>query len=77
MRLYPGDIGASTGLVTDTHARVLNAQDQAIAGLYALGNDMQSMMGGVYTAPGITIGPGLVFAYLAASHLRTRVSNLG
>lgn len=77
VRLYPGDIGASTGLVTDTHARVLNAQDQAIAGLYALGNDMQSMMGGVYTAPGITIGPGLVFAYLAASHLRTRVSNLG
>ena len=27
---------------------------------------MHSAMGGVYPAPGITIGPGLVFAYLAA-----------
>jgi len=34
--------------------------------LYAVGNDMHSIMGGVYTAPGITIGPGVVFGYLAA-----------
>ena len=67
VKLYPGDIGAATGLVTDTHARVLDAQDQPIAGLYAVGNDMQSVMGGVYAAPGITIGPGLVFASLAAA----------
>ena len=33
--------------------------------LYAIGNDMHSIMGGVYPAPGITIGPGMVFAYLA------------
>ena len=67
VKLYPGDIGAATGLVTDTHARVLDAQNQPIAGLYAVGNDMQSVMGGVYAAPGITIGPGLVFASLAAA----------
>jgi hypothetical protein len=66
VRLYPGDIGAATGLVTDTCARVLDAQDQPIPGLYAVGNDMNSIMGGIYTAPGITIGPGLVFAALAA-----------
>ena len=66
VRLYPGDIGAATGLVTDTHARVLDAQDRPIAGLYAVGNDMNSIMGGVYTAPGITIGPGVVFGGLAA-----------
>lgn len=77
VRLYPGDIGASTGLVTDAQSRVLDAGGRAINGLYAVGNDMQSMMGGVYTAPGITIGPGMVFAYLAAGHLRTRWSNLG
>jgi hypothetical protein len=29
---------------------------------------MNSIMGGVYPAPGITIGPGLVFAYLATHH---------
>ena len=35
-------------------------------GLYAVGNDMQSVMGGVYPAPGITLGPGLVFGSIAA-----------
>jgi hypothetical protein len=34
---------------------------------------MHSIMGGVYTAPGITIGPGLVFGYLAARHAADRV----
>ena len=66
--LYPGDIGAATGLLTDANARVLNASGQAIDGLYACGNDMHSIMGGVYPAPGITIGPGLTFGYLAAKH---------
>jgi len=72
VRLYPGDIGASTGLATDAQARVLDAQQQPIEGLYAVGNDMNSIMGGVYTAPGITIGPGLVFGYLAAQHAGAR-----
>jgi succinate dehydrogenase/fumarate reductase flavoprotein subunit len=66
VKLYPGDIGASTGFATDTDARALDAQGRPIPGLYAIGNDMHSAMGGVYPAPGITIGPGLVFAYLAA-----------
>ena len=35
--------------------------------LYACGNDMQSIMGGTYPGPGITLGPALAFAYLAAS----------
>jgi len=72
VRLYPGDIGAATGLTCDVDARVLDAQGQAIAGLYACGNDMHSIMGGVYPAPGITIGPGLVFGYLAALHASQR-----
>jgi len=70
--LYPGDIGAATGLVTDGDARVLNAQGVAIEGLYAVGNDMHSIMGGVYPAPGITIGPGITFGYLAAQHAVAR-----
>ena len=72
IKLYPGDIGASTGLLTDTHARVLDANDAPIPGLYAVGNDMQSIMGGTYPGPGITIGPGLTFAYLAAADAVSR-----
>ncbi len=66
LKLYPGDIGAATGLVTDGEARALDREGRVIGGLYAVGNDQQSAMGGTYPGPGITIGPGLVFAYLAA-----------
>jgi succinate dehydrogenase/fumarate reductase flavoprotein subunit len=72
VRLYPGDIGAATGLATDAKARVLDGNGTPLAGLYAAGNDMHSIMGGVYTAPGITIGPGLVFGCLAARHAAGR-----
>jgi succinate dehydrogenase/fumarate reductase flavoprotein subunit len=72
VRLYPGDIGAATGLVIDTDARVLDRADRPIDGLYACGNDAQSVMGGVYPGPGITLGPGLAFGYLAARHATMR-----
>jgi succinate dehydrogenase/fumarate reductase flavoprotein subunit len=66
VKLYPGDIGAATGLTTDEHARVLDEAGAPIAGLYAVGNDMHSIMGGTYPGPGITIGPGMVFGFIAA-----------
>ncbi len=68
VRLYPGDIGAATGLLTDVHARAIDGYGHIIPGLYACGNDMHSIMGGTYPGPGITIGPGLTFGYLAAEH---------
>lgn len=68
VRLYPGDIGAATGLVTDANAQVLGEGNQPIGRLYAVGNDMQSIMGGTYPGPGITIGPAIVFAYRAVRH---------
>lgn len=68
VRLYPGDIGASTGFATNEHAQVIGSEGLVIGGLYAVGNDMHSMMGGTYPAPGITIGPGLVFGRIAARH---------
>lgn len=58
----------SAGIVTDENARVLSQDGTAIAGLYACGNDMDSIMAGAYPAPGITLGPALTFAYLAAKH---------
>ena len=66
LRLYPSDIGTSAGLVTDEVARVLDAGNRPIAGLYACGNDMQSVMGGTYPGPGITLGPAIAFGYVAA-----------
>jgi FAD binding domain len=69
VKLFPGDIGASRGFVTDADARVLAEDNTPIAGLYACGNDMNSVMGGKYPGPGITIGPGIAFAYAAVNHL--------
>jgi hypothetical protein len=72
VRLYPSDIGTSSGLVTDDAARVLDSSNQPIAGLYACGNDMQSIMGGTYPGPGITLGPAVAFAYVAATDAARR-----
>ena len=69
VRVYPGDIGTATGLVTDDRARVLDADGGVIAGLYACGNDMNSIMAGHYPAGGITLGPALTFGYIAAGEL--------
>ena len=48
--------------------QVLDAQSQPIAGLYASGNDMSSMMGGNYPSGGITLGPAMTFGFLLAQH---------
>ncbi|CAB3796239.1 FAD-dependent oxidoreductase [Pararobbsia alpina] len=76
VRLYPGDIGAATGLVTDEAGRVLGEGRTPIPGLYACGNDMQSVMGGTYPGPGVTIGPALTFAYLAAKDAVGRIDEV-
>lgn len=66
--VYPADLGMAAGIVTDEFARVLDRCDRPIDGLYACGNDMHSIMNGQYPGPGITIGPALVFGYVAATH---------
>lgn len=68
VRMQPGDIGAATGLATDEWAQVLGENDRPIGRFYACGNEMHSIMGGVYPAPGITIGPGITFAWRAVQH---------
>ncbi|MCP4736167.1 MAG: FAD-dependent oxidoreductase, partial [Bosea sp.] len=68
VKLTPGDIGAATGLVIDENAQVLGKGDQPIGGLYACGNEAQSIMGGTYPGPGITIGPAITFAWCAIRH---------
>ena len=71
LAVWPADIAVSTGLATDADARVLGANGRPIPGLYACGNDMDSVMGGTYPGPGTTLGPAMVFAYRAAMHART------
>ena len=58
-------------------ARAGFRQPADMQGLYACGNDMQSIMGGTYPGPGITLGPALAFAYLAASDATSGLSGSG
>ncbi|MBF6210319.1 3-oxosteroid 1-dehydrogenase [Nocardia puris] len=69
VEMVPGDLGTKGGLVTDEHSRVLRADGAPIAGLYAAGNNSAAVMGNSYAGAGATIGPAMVFGYIAATHL--------
>jgi len=69
IRMVIGDLGTYAGIKTDAHARALDADGNPIAGLYAAGNDMASIMGGNYPGAGITLGPALTFGYIAGRHI--------
>ncbi len=73
VKLLPGDIGTFIGLKTDPDARALDAAGRPIDGLYVVGNDAASFMGGTYPGAGITLGPALVFGHLAARHIHQRL----
>jgi 3-oxosteroid 1-dehydrogenase len=68
-RMVPADLGTKGGIVTDANGRALGTDGQPIAGLYAVGNTSAAVMGHTYAGPGATIGPALVFGYLAARHI--------
>ena len=68
VKVVMGSLGTFAGLNTNDQAQVLDAQGQAIPGLYATGNDMNSMMAGRYPAGGITLGPAMTFGFIAAHH---------
>ncbi len=69
VRVLPGSFGTFTGLASDDHARVLDANGRALPGLYAAGTDQASVFGGHYPSGGINIGPAMVFGYLAGRDL--------
>lgn len=66
VEVTPGDLGTAAGLATDSDGRVCDPAGRPIAGLFACGNDMLSVMQGAYPGPGITLGPAIVFGYAAA-----------
>ena len=71
VRVYPGDIGTAGGMITDRHARVLDGNGRVIPGLYACGNDANSVMASEYPGAGCQVGAGLTFGYVAARHVAT------
>ncbi|MBM7229263.1 3-ketosteroid-delta-1-dehydrogenase [Dietzia sp. HMSC21D01] len=67
--MVPGDLGTKGGANTDVHGRVLREDGSVIEGLYAAGNASSPVMGHTYAGPGATIGPAMVFGYLAVEHM--------
>jgi succinate dehydrogenase/fumarate reductase flavoprotein subunit len=68
VKVLPGSFGTFAGLKTNASAQVLDRYDQPIAGLYAVGTDMASVMGGFYPSGGINLGPAMTFGYIAGRH---------
>lgn len=69
VQLLMGDLGTFDGLRTSVVGEVLRADGSTVAGLYAVGNDRASMMGGNYPGAGITLGPAMTFGWLTARHI--------
>ncbi|MGI5508480.1 FAD-dependent oxidoreductase [Streptomyces sp. CA-106131] len=64
-----GALGTKGGPRVDPDARVLDIDGEPIAGLYAAGNVMASPFGMTYGGAGGTLGPAMVFAWMAGRHL--------
>lgn len=69
VRLHVGDLGTFAGLRTSPNAEVLDEDGKPLGGLYSVGNDAASIMGGNYPGGGITLGPAITFGYIAARHM--------
>ena len=74
VKIVPGDLGTKGGIVTDERARALRPDGSVIDGLYAAGNASAAVMGHTYAGAGSTIGPALVFGYLAALDIAERAT---
>jgi len=66
LAVWPAPTASGIGLATNEDGQVVNRKGEAVPGLYACGNDMTSIMDGVATGPGLTLGPAMVFAYRVA-----------
>jgi hypothetical protein len=73
IEVVSGALGTKGGPQTDTQARVLDLDGNVIPGLYAAGNAMASPMGMTYGGAGGTLGPAMVFGYLAGRDIGRRV----
>ena len=69
VKMVMGCLGTFDGIATDSVGRVLGGDGAPMLGLYAVGNDRDSIMGGNYPGAGITLGPIMTFGYITGRHL--------
>ncbi|XBB66546.1 3-ketosteroid-delta-1-dehydrogenase [Nocardioides sp. WV_118_6] len=62
------DLGTCGGIRADELGRPLRADGSVIEGLYAIGNTAGNVFGRSYPGAGATIGQGLVFGHIVATH---------
>ena len=68
--MYPGFFSTRGGLLADGSARVLARDGTPIPGLYAVGNAASTPFGAAGSpGPGGSLGPPLVFGYVAGKRL--------
>ncbi|MGH8429175.1 MAG: FAD-dependent oxidoreductase [Solimonas sp.] len=72
VKVIMGDLGTFDGIKTSVVGEVLRRDGAPIEGLYAVGNDRASIMGGNYPGAGITHGPNMTFGYITANHIADR-----
>ena len=77
VKLYAGNVGTSRGICIDGRARALDERGQPVGGLYAVGNDADSIFRGSYPGPGASLGPALTGGYLAAIDIVERAREAG
>lgn len=73
VKVVMGDLGTFDGIRTAVQGQVLRSDGSVIEGLYAVGNDRASIMGGNYPGAGITHGPNMTFGYVTANHIADQV----
>jgi glycine/D-amino acid oxidase-like deaminating enzyme len=71
--LWPTPLATARGLVCGEMGEVLDQSGQSIPGLYAAGNDVQSVFGGQYPGAGAQLGPAMTFGWAAARHAARHV----
>jgi len=69
VKVVMGDLGTFDGIQTTVTGEVRRRDGSVIEGLYAVGNDRASIMGGNYPGAGITHGPNMTFGYVTANHI--------
>jgi succinate dehydrogenase/fumarate reductase flavoprotein subunit len=69
VKLVMGDLGTFDGIKTSVVGEVLKRDGSPISGLYAVGNDRASIMGGNYPGAGITHGPNMTFGFVTGNHI--------
>ncbi|MEZ5687460.1 MAG: FAD-dependent oxidoreductase [Caenibius sp.] len=69
VKIHPGNVSTLYGMNTTADAQVLDARNNPIGGLYAIGLDQNAVTKGFYPGGGSSIGPGMTFAYRAAMRM--------